>query len=207
MFAVTVGLAGPKEAFQPILLTARDNVNMQMRDALAHPVINCNEGALGQESLFDSTHQQLGVREYCPNEFGWQVVQGAEVLFGHKQAVSWKDRAIVQEGQGEIVFKHAITGYFSANDVAELAIGRNRVRHKFSRRRAAPADTLLQTIAHLSSFRLGTESLVADKRGSAREDAKAILGRNKSGHVTRNNKTASISEALFAWLEVAGHSG
>ena len=63
MFVVTVGLAWPEEAFQPILLTSRDNVNMQMWDALAYTVIDGNEGTFSQEPLLDSKHQQLNVRK------------------------------------------------------------------------------------------------------------------------------------------------
>ena len=134
MFVVTVGLARPEEAFQPILLASWDNVNMQMRDALAYSVINCNEGAFGQEPLLDSKHEQLGVRKQWTHELGWQLIQGWDVLFGDEQTVPWKNRAMVQKGQGKLVFKDPITRYFTLNDVAKRTRGRDCIRHGLSRR-------------------------------------------------------------------------
>ena len=40
MFAVTVGLARPEETLQPILLASRDNVDMEMGDALTYAVVD-----------------------------------------------------------------------------------------------------------------------------------------------------------------------
>ncbi len=39
-------LARPKEAFQPILIMARHQVNVHVRDALADPVVEGNKCAL-----------------------------------------------------------------------------------------------------------------------------------------------------------------
>jgi len=99
---------------------------------LAYSVINCNEGAFGQESLFDSKHQQLGVGKQWTDELGRQVVQGWDVPFRDEQAVSLKDRAMVQEGYGEIVFKHPVTRYISTNNAAKLAMVRDCIGHEVS---------------------------------------------------------------------------
>lgn len=108
MLAVTVGLTRPKEAFQPIFLAPGDNVDVKMGNALADTVVDCDEGAFGPKSLFDGTRQQLDVRKQRRDESGRKIGEGGDVFFRNEQAVSWKNRAMVQEGHGEFIFKHPV---------------------------------------------------------------------------------------------------
>lgn len=129
MVAVTVGLARPEEPFQSILLPARDDVNVKMRHALTHAVVDRDECPFSPESLFHRACQQLRVGKQRREEPGWKVSQSANVLFGNEEAMPWKDWAMVEKGQGELVIKHPIGRHLSLNDAAKGAIGGDRIHH------------------------------------------------------------------------------
>ena len=133
MFAVTVRLARPKEAFQPIFFASGYYVDVKMRDALTDAVVDGDKCPFGPKSLFDSTRQQLCITKQWPEELCWQVTECGEVLFRNEQAMSWKNRAMVQKRQGDLILKHCGAGHFAANDTAEPTIGGDRVSHELRR--------------------------------------------------------------------------
>jgi len=133
MFAVTVGLARPKKAFQSILLSSGYYVDVEMGDALTDAVVDGDKCSLCPKSLFESTRQQLCVPKQWRKESCWQVIERGEVLFRNEQAMSWKNRTIVQKRQRDLVLKHCGAGHFTANDTAEPTIGGDRVSHELRR--------------------------------------------------------------------------
>jgi hypothetical protein len=133
MFAITVGLTWPKEAFQPIFFASGYYVDVKMGDALTDTVVDGDEGAFCPKSLFDGTRQQLCVPEQWREELCWQVTECGEVLFGNEQTMPWKNWTMVQKREGDLILKHRVAGHFSANDTAEATIGRDRVSHELER--------------------------------------------------------------------------
>src|SRR5262245_14139406 len=109
MFGVTIGLAGPKEAFQSIFLASRDYMDMKMGDALTDTVVDGDEGTFCPESLFDGTSQQLYVPEQWCDKFCRQVTECGDVWLGNEETMSWKDRTMVQKRQRDFILKHCVT--------------------------------------------------------------------------------------------------
>ena len=133
MFAVMVRLARPKEALQPIFFASRYYVDVKMRDALTDTVVDSDECPFCQKSLFDGTRQQLCVPKQWREKPCWQVTECGEVFFGHEQAMSWKNRTMVEKRQRDLVLKHCGARHFTANDTAEPTIGGDRVSHELRR--------------------------------------------------------------------------
>src|SRR4051794_14449729 len=60
---VTVGVARPEETAQPVFAPSRDDVHVQVRNALADPVVDRDEGAFRTEALLHRAREQPSVRD------------------------------------------------------------------------------------------------------------------------------------------------
>ena len=70
---VLIDRAGPEKAAQSIFLAARDDVDVQMRDALADLVVYGNEGSLGFHALLDGGGKVLDVAEEFAGRICWEI--------------------------------------------------------------------------------------------------------------------------------------
>ena len=100
MVVVAIALAWPKEASQPIFLTSRDNVDVEMGNALTDSVVQGHECAFSPKTLFHGTRQQLGIDKQRANELSGHIIQGGKVLLWNEQTMSWEYRTMVQKGHG-----------------------------------------------------------------------------------------------------------
>jgi hypothetical protein len=78
-------------------------MDVQMRDALADTIVDSDEGAVGFQSAFDRSGQELGVGHQGCEQSGRHVKQRAIVSFGDQEAVPWKERSMIEKGQGHVV--------------------------------------------------------------------------------------------------------
>src|SRR6476469_3191698 len=76
--------ARPEEAAQPVALGARHDVDVQVRDRLAHDVVHRDEAALRTERLHDGGGEALGRPEQRGVQVGGQLEQGVDVLPRHE---------------------------------------------------------------------------------------------------------------------------
>ena len=97
-------------------------MNVQMRHALANTVVHRHKGALRFERKFHCAPQQLHILEEWTHQNGWQVAKRFEVAFGNQQAVTWKERAMIEKRDRNIILKHERGGNTTINDSAEETI-------------------------------------------------------------------------------------
>src|SRR5580658_7247788 len=90
-------LPWPEEATQTVLLLPWHNMDVQMRNALAHAIVDRDKRAFGVHALLDPAREQLDVQEERSNQLGWQILQRFVMGLGNEQRVSDEQRPIIQE--------------------------------------------------------------------------------------------------------------
>ncbi len=88
-------LAPPEKSSQSAALLAWYDVDVKMRNALAHTVVDRDERALGSKGRFDRLREQLHVREEAPKLGVRKVDDRFAVLVGNQQDVAGKERPAV----------------------------------------------------------------------------------------------------------------
>ena len=122
---VAIFCARPEKSAQSVLLAARHNVHVEVRHALAHPVIDCEEGPLGSCSLFDRLAEDPRAFEERTGIGGRQVGQCGVVGPRDDQAMSREQRAVIQEGKKTFVLEDDRSGHLAGGDLAKGAGGRH----------------------------------------------------------------------------------
>jgi len=123
---IGVSSTGPEEAFQTVFGPARNDVNMQVRHALADAIVDGDERPRGVQTLLHGGAEQLRAPKQRRNEFRGKIRQRFNVPPRDQQAVAWKERAVIEKGQRLLIFKHDIRLRRSGSDLAEQAI----IRHE-----------------------------------------------------------------------------
>jgi hypothetical protein len=119
-FPITlVRITRPEKTSQAILPATRYNVHVQVRHTLAHAIIHRNERAVRLHSRLDRARQKLNVTKDRFNQVRGQIDQSLIMLFGDKQAMTWKDRTMIEKGQAVVVFEDDASSEFAARDFAE----------------------------------------------------------------------------------------
>jgi hypothetical protein len=72
-------------------------MNVQVRDGLAHPIVDSDERTGRAEASFHCPGNSLGLRHEGLVEIRRNVEERAVMLFGTDQAVARKQRAVVEE--------------------------------------------------------------------------------------------------------------
>src|SRR5207247_9932637 len=111
----------PEEALQAVFTPPRHNVGMQMRHALADTVIHRDEGAVSRQRRFYRATEELRVLEKRFDQVVRQISQSFVVLLRNQQAMTRKNGAMIEKGEGHFVFKTQSSGYPTADDLAEKA--------------------------------------------------------------------------------------
>jgi hypothetical protein len=91
-------MPGPEEAFEPVALAPRHNVDVKVKYALAHDVVDRDEGPLGVERPFDGTLKPLrDLKER--SDFGRREI-GKRHYMPHRdqQNVAGEERPVIEEG-------------------------------------------------------------------------------------------------------------
>lgn len=94
-------------------------MHVQMWHALAHAIIHRHECSVGFHGGFDGPRQKLHVFEVRPNLIGRQISQSFVVFFGDNQAMTGKNRTMVEKGDGVFVFKDNAGRQVALDNLAE----------------------------------------------------------------------------------------
>ena len=119
---VLIGAAGPEESFQAVALAARNDVNMEMRNALAHAIVDGHEASLGVHALGDGAGKKLHVQKERTDQLSRQVRKRLEMALYDEEAMAGEKRPMIQKCEGELVFKNFVAGNAAADDIAERAV-------------------------------------------------------------------------------------
>jgi hypothetical protein len=98
-FLALVWPSRPEESLEAIFPPARHDVRVQMRHALTNAVIDRYKGAVGLERSLDRAGEQLHIAEERSDQVLGQVRQSFVVAFGNQQAMSRKNRAMIEKSQ------------------------------------------------------------------------------------------------------------
>lgn len=121
LFFIGVALARPEKTSQAVLLSPWNDVHMQMRHALTHPIVDGDEGAFGFHALLDGAREHLHITEEGSDKLAGKVCEGFVVIFGNKQRVAGKQRPIIQERERDGIFEYHQARKLAGGDLAELA--------------------------------------------------------------------------------------
>jgi hypothetical protein len=80
--------ARPEESLQSVTFAPRDNVHVQVRDTLAHPVIHRDERPLSLHRPLNGASELLNIREQRTNESLGQVIEGLDMRLRDQQHMS-----------------------------------------------------------------------------------------------------------------------
>jgi hypothetical protein len=83
---------------QAVSLVPRDDVQVQVRDRLAHHVVDQDHRAVRAQAVLDRPFQALRRAEELRHQVGRQVAQQADVPLGHEQRMAAEQRPVVKEG-------------------------------------------------------------------------------------------------------------
>ena len=100
---------------------AGDDVDVEMGDALADPVIHGDETPLRGHSLFCCPGQKTDIGEKRGDQFVREFRQGCHVHPGHEEHVPWKERPVVEERQRDVIGVNYLCLAVSVDDLAEPA--------------------------------------------------------------------------------------
>jgi hypothetical protein len=120
-FSFLVGATGPEKATKAVLAFARNDMDMEVRDALADDVVHGDEAAVCLHCCLHFAGEQLCVGEKRADQSGGEIRQSGVVRFRNQQDVAGEKRANVEEGDGDFVFENNFGFEFSRNDFAEQA--------------------------------------------------------------------------------------
>ena len=119
---VLIGTAGPKEPLQAIALAARNDMDVEMRAALADAIIDGDESSLGVHPLHDGARKKLNIQKERADQFIGQVGERLEVILYDEEAMAGEKRPMIQKCERDIVFKNFVAGNAAADDIAERTV-------------------------------------------------------------------------------------
>jgi hypothetical protein len=126
-FGVRVLLSWPEEASQAVALAPRHNVNVKVRNALAHAVVDSDKSALGAERWFHGAPEQLyDGKDRLHKRFG-QILERFNVILGDDEAMAWEQRAMVEKSDTSVILIDDGILVFPLQDGAECAVVFERV--------------------------------------------------------------------------------
>lgn len=98
-------------------------MNVKVGDALTHAVVQSDEGAVGAEPLFDGPGDALHELKERTNLVFWQIRERLVVSLWHDQAVTDKERAVVEEDNRFRIVGHDVRRDLARGDSTEEATG------------------------------------------------------------------------------------
>ena len=82
---------------------AGDDVDVEMGDTLADPIVHGDEASFRRHSLFRRAGQKTDAAEERGDQFIGEVRQGCNVNPGHQEHVPRKERAVVEKRQRNVI--------------------------------------------------------------------------------------------------------
>lgn len=80
-------------------------MHVKMRHALADSVIHRHEGSVRFQGGLNRARQELGILKKWADQIGRKIAQGLMMISGNQQAMSGKNRPVVEESKGDFVCK------------------------------------------------------------------------------------------------------
>jgi hypothetical protein len=84
----------------------RNQVHVQVRDALAYTVIDSYEAALGRHGGFHGAGEQADVGEEWADQRRRQPAEGLVMLPRDEQKMPWEERTRIQEREADLILEH-----------------------------------------------------------------------------------------------------
>jgi hypothetical protein len=109
----------PEEPPKAVLLSARNDVDVEMRDALTYLVVNRYESSLSTHGALYCRGKRLRVTEEFFYPIGWKIAQSFEVFLGDQESVPREQWAMIEKGQGSATIENHMSLRRIRNDGTE----------------------------------------------------------------------------------------
>src|ERR1700730_4244903 len=119
---ILVSAPRPEKAFQAVPLAAGHDVHMKMGNTLAYDIIDGHEGTFRLHPLHDGPGEEPDIREDRAHEGVRQIKERLGVALYDEERVAREERAMIEEGERNIVLKDFEAGHAATNDVTERAV-------------------------------------------------------------------------------------
>jgi len=103
-------------------MPAGDDMDVQVRHALTHPVVDRHKTPLGAKRALDRSGQQSGIPEEWRDQRGRKIRQRLVVPSRNQEGVAWEEGAVVEKGERQGVFKHDVSLGFAALNFTKEAL-------------------------------------------------------------------------------------
>jgi hypothetical protein len=114
-------LPRPEKASEAVLLLAGNDVDVQMRNALAYLVVDGDERAVRSEGGFDRTGQSLRAGEEGRDQLGGQIRQRFVVGARNEEDVAHEEGPGIEESKARFILEYAVGRPRGRHDLAEDA--------------------------------------------------------------------------------------
>jgi hypothetical protein len=112
MFVAVVGVPRPEKALQSIPFPPWNDVDVQMGDTLAHPVVDCDECPFGLERLLNGGFQFLDGLKQRTNLLRRQISQCGDVSGRYQKDVAREKRSVIEKRHRVLAAPHNLGGNF-----------------------------------------------------------------------------------------------
>jgi hypothetical protein len=119
---ILVSAPRPEKALQAILLAAGHDVHMKMGNTLAYDIIDGHEGAFRLHPLHDGLGEEPDIGKDRAYKGVWQIKERLDVALYDEQRVAREERAMIEEGERNIILKNLKARHAATNDVTERAV-------------------------------------------------------------------------------------
>lgn len=103
---VLIAGARPEEAAETVAFRARNDVDVEVGDALADLVVERHEGSLGSEGRLHGEGEESGVTEEDGGEFVGEFGEIPDVAVRNEKNMAGEEGAVIEEGKGGRVFEN-----------------------------------------------------------------------------------------------------
>ena len=96
-------------------------MNVEVRHALAHNIVDRHKGSLRMECLRHNGGNPLCVPEQWGDQLGREIGECLVVRAGDQEHMAREQRSCIEEADGDLIFEYDVTGEGSLGDIAENA--------------------------------------------------------------------------------------
>lgn len=122
LLRIFISPARPEKALQAVPFSSGDDVHMKMGNALAYHIIDGYEGASRLHSLHDSLGEEPDIAKDRAHDGVRQIKERLDVALDDEKRVAREERAMIQEGERNIVLENLEAGHAPAKDVTKRAV-------------------------------------------------------------------------------------
>jgi hypothetical protein len=158
-FIARVRITRPKEAFQPVFATSRDNMRMKMRHALADAIVHRHERPVRFHCRFNRAREELCAFEKGPNQIFRQIGQSFVVCFRNQQTMPGKNGPMIEKCERDFVFEYEARRNLASNNSTKQAVSHYQSS-------ADDRGTRIMRVTHGRDARATATSLYRKQAGS-----------------------------------------